>query len=793
LEEMEKRKSEKRKGLARSKEEEREEDEEGHEEDDDEFGDLVGTAPVDVFSDGSISDDGNSDDDDDDDDGEEEMLGDGDDDDDADQEEGDATDKVYDSEEEKDSESDEDGMEDSDSNDFVGSDESRQEDEVDEETDGDAQRTKKDVEEPDPAEEDVDEVGVDTFEDIYGRLRDSKTKRIIKDNKGVAEPRGEKDSGVENSVDRHVVDAEKRNAADGGNRLVENASGIKLETNQSKYIPPSLRRSAALQSYAQTPDFERRTKVSRQVKGLLNRLSEANVASIAKGIEDIYASTPRNLVTSTLTELVMGACVPTNQATASRFLLEHALLIGVLHQSVGAEVGAHILQECAKMFDAFVKSSSGDEGVKVSDNVVGLLCSLFLFKVVHCSLLFDLVKSLTKRFSDKDVELILIIFRNIGFYLRKEEPKALKECLADLQRQAGKVKSQGESGSASQPVGFSKIQFMLDVLLAVKNNNMTKIPNYDAETPERMIKVLRSTLSAKNSSKGENSLRVSLEELVQADSKGKWWIVGSAWEGRQAAAGGSAASRNDFAAKASITSSASATVSDAKLAKIEALAAKQRMNTDLRKAIFAILLTAEDYVDCFQRLLKLNLNEKQGREIVYVLGSACLHEKAFNPYYGHLAAKLAAHDKRFKITLKYWFWDKYRELESLPERRAVNLADLLAHLVSRGELGLDILKIVEFYKMGERRNTSTFLKRMMRKILIGGGDDEAGDRGDDKRLLAPFVEISKSSKLSILRQSLLLFLRHFMIAEEEAGEEEESRTKLIKENIDKVAEFLKKK
>ena len=33
--------------------------------------------------------------------------------------------------------------------------------------------------------------------------------------------------------------------------------------------------------------------MTRQIKGLLNRLSEANVASIASGIEDIYANTPR--------------------------------------------------------------------------------------------------------------------------------------------------------------------------------------------------------------------------------------------------------------------------------------------------------------------------------------------------------------------------------------------------------------------------------------------------------------------------------------------------------------------
>ena len=72
----------------------------------------------------------------------------------------------------------------------------------------------------------------------------------------------------------------------------------------------------------------------------------------------------------------------------------------------------------------------------------------------------------------------------------------LKSRLTELQRRATESKN-AAAASSSATVGLSKVQFMLDVLLAVKNNNMTKIPNYDAETPERMIKVKQS--SDKNS------------------------------------------------------------------------------------------------------------------------------------------------------------------------------------------------------------------------------------------------------------------------------------------------------
>merc|ERR1712087_228611 len=124
---------------------------------------------------------------------------------------------------------------------------------------------------------------------------------------------------------------------------------------------------------------------------------------------------------------------------------------------------------------------------------------------------------------------------------------------------------------------------------------------------------------------------------------------------------------------------------------------------------------------------------------------------------------MGGHDKRFKITFKYWFWDKYRELESMAEK-----------------------KVVEFFKMGEKKHLSAFLTTTMTDILVGE------DGVEEKSWLAPFVEISKSPKLSILRQSLLLFLRHFL-AVDGAGREDETRLKLIRERIDRVADYLKKK
>lgn len=45
--------------------------------------------------------------------------------------------------------------------------------------------------------------------------------------------------------------------------------------------------------------------------------------------------------------------------------------------------------------------------------------------------------------------------------------------------------------------------------------------------------------------------------------------------------------------------------------KLVQLASSQRMNTDLRRAIFCIIMSGEDYLDAFEKLLRLDISGKQ--------------------------------------------------------------------------------------------------------------------------------------------------------------------------------------
>lgn len=126
--------------------------------------------------------------------------------------------------------------------------------------------------------------------------------------------------------------------------------------------------------------------------------------------------------------------------------------------------------------------------------------------------------------------------------------------------------------------------------MALKNNDMRKIPGYDPEPVEKLRKLQRALIRGAGSGT-ESQLRVSWDSVLNAEQTGRWWIVGSAWSG---------APMIDSSQQKAPQKPLTGTVS----AKMLELARKQRMNTDVRRNIFCTIMTSEDFLDAFEKLLK---------------------------------------------------------------------------------------------------------------------------------------------------------------------------------------------
>lgn len=126
-------------------------------------------------------------------------------------------------------------------------------------------------------------------------------------------------------------------------------------------------------------------------------------------------------------------------------------------------------------------------------------------------------------------------------------------------------------------------------------------------------------------------LRVTLEDLHSAESKGKWWLVGAAWGGDPLV------DRQMNAAETAAT----ARKEENQENELLKLARSQGMNSDIRRSIFVVLMSSDvghlvlhssvidlslkhqDYIDACERLNQLNLTDVQQREIIRVVLHCC--------------------------------------------------------------------------------------------------------------------------------------------------------------------------
>nr|CAH7733343.1 unnamed protein product [Callosobruchus chinensis] len=555
------------------------------------------------------------------------------------------------------------------------------------------------------------------------------------------------DSDASEASDMHIKGAAKINAdgtwEDIYGRL-RAKDGSVISRKESKYVPPALRQDNTKQS-------EKLLRLRKQLKGLLNRLTESNMHSISTTIEDMYMNNSRNHMNESLTSLILDTVV-TEIATPERLLVEHIVLLAVLHANVGTEVGAHFLQQVALQFDKSLSESHDIEN-KILDNITKIIAQLYNFQLFDSKLVYEILKKFCERFDEKCIECILHVLKNVGFNLRKDNPLELKSFIVEVQKRASEASDEDKDNC--------RVKFMLDILLAIRNNNVKKIPNYDVSYPEHLKKVMKGFIRKGNY---VTQLNISLEDLLKADEKGRWWVVGSAWSGTkvtdQQQTPELARTDNDYSAN------------------ILDLARQQHMNTDTRRNIFCIIMAAEDYLDAFNKILHLGLKNQQEREIVNVILHCCLREKKYNPYYSFLAQKFCEYDRKYQGMIKYAIWDKLKSLHSWNQQIS-NLTKLLTHLFIEKGLVISILKAVEFSELDK------VTLRFMRQILIG-----IMVHKDEEECLQVFMKVSKSEKLKMFRESLRLFIHHFLLKNLKSDSIPEEQKVLLERRAKTVEKIL---
>lgn len=173
----------------------------------------------------------------------------------------------------------------------------------------------------------------------------------------------------------------------------------------SKYIPPSLR-------VGEPSLAEDLTSLRRQLQGLINRLSEANLVSILGDVEKVYRNNARQHVSTVVLDLLMGLlCDPIS--LPDTFIILYGGFIAAVYKIIGLEFGAQAIQRIDKQFAQHYSSEvNSDSTSKRCTNLMSLLAEMYNFQVIASNLIYDYIRLFLEDLTETSAELVLKIVRS---------------------------------------------------------------------------------------------------------------------------------------------------------------------------------------------------------------------------------------------------------------------------------------------------------------------------------------------------------------------------------------------
>ncbi|KAJ1514928.1 Nucleolar MIF4G domain-containing protein 1 [Coelomomyces lativittatus] len=293
-------------------------------------------------------------------------------------------------------------------------------------------------------------------------------------------------------------------------------------------------------------------------------------------------------------------------------------------------------------------------------------------------LIFDLFQEMANNFSVSQFDFLLRCIRLTGIKLHKSNPETFKSITSLIHTVATSAYSNSKTPSL-------KFKFGLEALLELTQNKFRRQSFFQINESPYLTLCIQE-LKKRGLMKWE-PLEPTLSLILNTEA---WWTS---------------------IPPCTFSSSTHSISTGNDSSMLLQLAKKHHMNSDLRRTIFGILMTSEDYMDAYERFLKLGLKEKQERDIVRVIVQCAGKEKKFNPYYAHLSLKLCEWKHAYKITYQYTLWDFLKTEPSKKQMSAV--AHLYGYFVAHQCLSLmAVLKGIDRYQLAHIEFLQDFVQRI---------------------------------------------------------------------------------
>ena len=425
--------------------------------------------------------------------------------------------------------------------------------------------------------------------------------------------------------------------------------------------------------------------IDTRIRGLINRLAAQTMPYVSEQFIKLYSKHSRNELNASLYSNIQSSLLAEETITKRKLVAEFMLLVSYLDHKISHNIGATIVHQLVRQFEKLYSTSSNDED-KTLDNIIFCLVNLYIIGLISAHVIYELTRRIcsSEKFRSKSVELLLIIIKNIGFQLRKDNPSLMRQLILMSNEQCQSLKDSSDVGS--------RIEFMIDAMSAIKNNNISKIGNYgcdiDKDTIESTLKGL-----LKRTRLPECLADASYAEIL---SSCNWYLLETRVDENENTGG------SDENKKKEVIGSKA----EAKVCKALGL------NKPAERTIFGALIKVSDFVEASNIIIGYGLNHCSDAMVVLI--HVAIFEKKYNPFYYNTINNLCKFNRKYKMAAKFAIQDKIRVLSSMPSNRVSILAKLSFELIQSDAIPITVLKSVDWANLND--STKEYLVFLLQSI-----------------------------------------------------------------------------
>lgn len=380
------------------------------------------------------------------------------------------------------------------------------------------------------------------------------------------------------------------------------------------------------------PEIDIPIALTKSIRSVMNKLSESSVIPSITQLLTIRGEYSRHEFTTCFVSQIMNSMVSPAGITVRQPIVSIGLMTCVT-SCLDSNVWCSVLEEALHQWDTVRSlfdnldatnkvppSTAGgvlspinapnddyDGGsLNACFNLILFTSNLLHFAIITADFVYELLDlMLIGEMVDKDVMMIVWLVQFNGPLLRSSHPERMNNFIVKVQERLSPSITCTNTLSAPK-CSKSRIQWMLDALSSWKKKSMWLQYDQIRETTSRLKALTRSHRNH------NATLHCLPSELRDASKRGRWWQVGAAWAGKEAPP------------VTLSTSPPAAPIDTDPDASLMILAKKMKMNTSVRQSVFCALMSSDDYMDAYERIMRLGLNATQQREIIRVCLICCL-------------------------------------------------------------------------------------------------------------------------------------------------------------------------